>query len=276
MNSVKCSACGFVGWGGVEACKKCGAALMPDSASGPAQSLSFVNGQQYGRPAGAELKKGLAIASLVIGILNFFTLGLLGVGVILGVTLAIVALNKIKQNPSVYGGKDFAIAGLVTSIVSVLIIVPIGIIAAIAIPNLLASRIAANEGSAIQALAKISVAEHTYVNARGSYGTLEQLGANGLISKEIAAGSRRGYMIRIELLKSDSRNPTGKFQVIAVPLTYPNTGRRSFFLDETGVIRGGNAHGKDATEFDEPLETSDGEYPSRAPGSRRQVPISEY
>ena len=167
MNSVKCSACGFVGWGGVEVCKKCGAKLVPDSASAPPSLLVLLQATTNG-PRGAELKQGLAIASLVIGILNFFTLGLLGLGAILGVTLAIVALSKIKQDPSVYGGKEFATAGLVTSILSVLIIVPIGIIAAIAIPNLLASRSAANEGSAIHALGEISAAEHTYARVRGS------------------------------------------------------------------------------------------------------------
>jgi type IV pilus assembly protein PilA len=276
MNSVKCSACGFVGWGGVAACKKCGSPLVPHSASSPAQSLSFINSQQYGRPANGELKKGLAISSLVIGILNFFTLGFLGVGIILGITLALVALSKIKNNPSVYGGKELATAGLITSILSVLIIVPIGIIAAIAIPNLLASRRAANEGSAVQALQKISVAEATYANTRSGYGTLEQLGAEGLISKEIAAGTRWGYLIRIDVSKPDSRSPVGRFQVVAVPVTYGNSARRSFFLDETGVIRTGDAQGKDATEFDEPLENSDGEYPSRGPASRRRDPVNAY
>lgn len=268
MNSVKCSACGFVGWGGVEVCKKCGATLMPHSASSPGQSHSFVDRQQDGRPNG-ELKKGLAIWSLVIGILNFFTLGLLGVGVVLGITLAVVALSRIKNNPSVYGGKEFATAGLVTSILSLLIIVPIGIIAAIAIPNLLASRRAANEGSAIHALRQISSAEYTYASLHGSYGTLEELGTSELINRGIAAGSRHGYLIKINVSKPTSGTQIGGFQVVAVPLTYPNSGRRSFYLDESGVIRGGDARGKDATEFDHPLNLDSG-YSTRDPTSRTE------
>src|SRR2546426_2921075 len=61
------------------------------------------------------------------------------------------------------------------SLIELLIVVAIiGIIAAIAIPNLLASRRAANEGSAEQSLRTISSAEATYQNTAGNctYGTL--------------------------------------------------------------------------------------------------------
>src|SRR5437764_2659470 len=60
------------------------------------------------------------------------------------------------------------------SLIELLIVVAIiGIIAAIAIPNLLASRRAANEGSAQQSLRTISSAEATYYSTagNGSYGT---------------------------------------------------------------------------------------------------------
>jgi type IV pilus assembly protein PilA len=273
MNSVKCSACGFVGWGGVVACKRCGSPLMAYAASSAGQTNSFVNYQGAGQ-FDAPLKTGLAISSLVIGIVNFFTLGLLGVGVVLGVTLALMALSKIKQDPSVYGGREYAIAGLVTSIVSILVIIPIGIIAAIAIPNLLASRRAANEGSAIQSVRLVASAEATYQGVHGKYGTLEELAHEGLIDPAMAAGPRRGYVVRIKLSSATTRT-AGGYQVVAVPVDYPNTGRRSFFADETGVIRGGDALGKEATEFDEPLNLDNG-YSSEAPTRRRRAPASEY
>ena len=272
MNSFKCSACGFVGWGGVEACKKCGATVMPHSASGPDQGPGFSNNPNA-RRSSPQLKKGLAICSLVIGIINLFTLGLLGVGAILGITLSIVALSRIKSNPWVYGGKEFATAGLVTSILSVVIIVPIGIIAAIAIPNLLASRRAANEGSTIQALRQVSSAEATYFSVHGTYGTLEELANEQLINRGIAAGTRYGYLFKI-VSNSNSEKPTG-FQLVAVPITYPNSGRRSFYLDETGVIRAADARGRDATEFDDPLN-SNYERPSRAPAGRESGRETEY
>src|SRR5437899_7155443 len=61
------------------------------------------------------------------------------------------------------------------SLIELLIVVAIiGIIAAIAIPNLLASRRAANEGSAQQSLRTVSSAEATYHSTagNGSYGTM--------------------------------------------------------------------------------------------------------
>src|SRR5436305_15182860 len=70
------------------------------------------------------------------------------------------------------------------SLIELLIVVAIiGIIAAIAIPNLLASRRAANEGSAAQSLRTISSAEATYQSTAGggSYGTIADLGTQCLV-----------------------------------------------------------------------------------------------
>ena len=64
------------------------------------------------------------------------------------------------------------------SLIELLIVVAIiGIIAAIAIPNLLASRRAANEGSAQQSLRTMSSAEATYqaTAGNGNYGVVQSL-----------------------------------------------------------------------------------------------------
>jgi formate-dependent nitrite reductase membrane component NrfD len=58
------------------------------------------------------LKKGLAVASLVFAILSLFTLGIFGIGVIIGIVLAVVALSKAKGNPYEYGGQSLVTAGL--------------------------------------------------------------------------------------------------------------------------------------------------------------------
>ncbi|MEK6325724.1 MAG: DUF4190 domain-containing protein [Acidobacteriota bacterium] len=89
-------------------------------------------------PANAP-RKGLAIASLVVGIISIPTLGLLCVGGITGIVLGAVALNKAKLKPTQYAGRGLAIAGIITSSVSLLVTIP-AIIAAIAIPNLLKSQ----------------------------------------------------------------------------------------------------------------------------------------
>ena len=89
---------------------------------------------QANLPPAIPSRKGLAIAALVIGIVSVLTCGGLLVGPIIGITLGIVALNKIKNDSAHYTGKGLAIAGIVTSACSVFLIVPV-IIAAIAIPN---------------------------------------------------------------------------------------------------------------------------------------------
>ena len=83
MKSVKCSRCGFVALGS-EVCKKCGAQMALRSASSSGQSNNLVINQPEGRRQGVRLKKGLAIGSLVIGILNIFTFSSMLIGAFLG------------------------------------------------------------------------------------------------------------------------------------------------------------------------------------------------
>src|SRR5262245_66473493 len=95
-------------------------------------------------PPATPLRKGLPTAALVTGIVSILSCGGLLVGPITGITLGIVALKKIKRDPAHYAGKGLAIAGIVTSACSPL---P-GIMAAIAIPNLLTSQQARHETAA--------------------------------------------------------------------------------------------------------------------------------
>lgn len=275
MNSIKCDQCGFVGWADADNCKKCGARLGHPADSSYEMPQGYAHNQSHDRRmSNGELKRGLALSALIIGILDIFTLGFLGVGAILGVVLGVVALSKIKRNPQEYGGKGMATAGLVMSILSVAIIVPIGIIAAIAIPNLLASRIAANEGSAMASMRKISSAEATFQATHETYGTLEQLAEAQLIDADLASGRRRGYKFNITVLPAQSSLPMG-YEAVGVPQEYGSSGRRSFLIDETGVIRAAINRGGDPTRSDPPVE-SDTNYSSDPPAPRRTNPGAGY
>src|SRR5215510_10348918 len=82
------------------------------------------------------------------------------------------------------------------SLIELLIVVAIiGIIAAIAIPNLLASRRAANEGSAQSSLRTIHSSAGTYQATAGSgnFGSRAQVGAQNLIDPVLATGGKSGY-----------------------------------------------------------------------------------
>lgn len=274
MRSIKCPECGFVSWADVERCKKCGVVRLADPAGEDQMSSPSYREYQPAYPSypTGDVKKGLAVASLVLGIVGFFTLGILGVGAVIGTILAIVAMKRAKRNPEEYGGGGVAIAGLVTNILCLATMIPVLFIAAIAIPNLLAARRAANEGSSIATLRSIHSAQATYQATRGngSYGTLDQLtdsaAGEALLSPELANGSRNGYRFTVELKTNYDDSPG--FQVSAVPIEYGNTGTRSFFVDETGVIRGENNRGAVATELSPPLD-DDGDSPRL---SRRRYP----
>jgi len=187
---------------------------------------------------------------LILGIVGFFTLGIVFVGAIVGVIVSAKAMGRVKREPWRYGGRGIAIAGLVLNIVSLSSIVPIALIAAISIPNLLAARRAANEGSAIYSLRQISSAEATYYSSFEKYGTLEELSAQSLIDPKLATGTKNGYTFTIELTNDEVEG----FAVVGVPETYGNSGTRSFYVDESLVIRAADNHGAAPSKLDEPLE----------------------
>ncbi len=123
-----------------------------------------------------------------------------------------------------------------TLIELMIVVAIIAIIAAIAIPNLLRSRMAANEAAAIGALRTLSSSQENYRNNSGTglYGTLAQLsGATPpYIDAALGAGTSRGYTVAIVgTPDSDTWSAT------AVPNTVGSSGNRGFFIDESGVIR---------------------------------------
>ena len=122
------------------------------------------------------------------------------------------------------------------SLIELLIVVAIiGIIAAIAIPNLLASRRAANEGSAQQSLRTLSSAEATYYSTagNGNYGTLTQLRDSFLIDSVLGGGGKSGYVFAI------NGQSTTSYVGAAATTTFSGvtaTGTREFCIDQTGVL----------------------------------------
>lgn len=124
------------------------------------------------------------------------------------------------------------------SLIELLIVVAIiGIIAAIAIPNLLASKRAANEGSAVASVRTLTSAEATYqaTSGAGSYANLANLKAAGLIDDALANSgttAKSGY-------KFVATPSTGDYLATATAATFSGlaaTGTRDFASDATGMI----------------------------------------
>ncbi|OLE52940.1 MAG: hypothetical protein AUG51_15500 [Acidobacteria bacterium 13_1_20CM_3_53_8] len=258
MRSIKCGSCGLFNWAESGLCKRCGAQL--DASYDDGSGYSNYNQQQqtyyasYPSFAGVQVqrKSGLAVTSMVLGIISIlpFTIGgFLGVGAITGIVLGIVAFKKSRKRPSEYSGGGMAVAGIVLSSFALLIMIPI--IAAIAIPNLIASRRAANEGSALSALRTIQSAEEVYQSTVGDgrYASMEELVRANLVSPEMLRGQKNGYRFVV-------RSNDMHFEAVATPITYgvTGTGKRSFYVSEDGVIRGGDRVGMEATASDPPYD----------------------
>jgi type IV pilus assembly protein PilA len=136
------------------------------------------------------------------------------------------------------------------SLIELLIVVAIIlIIAAIAIPNLLRSRIAANEASAVGSVRTLNTAEITYASTYPDTGftcTLTNLGplAGGgtpttaganLIDSVLAGGTKSGYTLG--LTGCGASGIQTSYFVTNTPVTEGQTGIRSFCSDQSGVIR---------------------------------------
>jgi hypothetical protein len=104
-----------------------------------------------------------------------------------------------------------------------------------------------NERKAVSVLFTISYTQEQFKMGKGvgSYGTLEQLFSENLLSKEMVEQS--GYKIEVTVSGGD------KFEVTAVPVEYGKTGSMSYFIDETGVLRGADRSGASATKDDPPI-----------------------
>lgn len=135
------------------------------------------------------------------------------------------------------------------SLIELLIVVAIIlIIAAIAIPNLLKSKMVANEASAVESLRTIDTGETTYAASCPDIGfsaTLVELNAGALcasgrnIIDNILGGadpsSKAGYVFTYTVVPVGGLN--NAYTLTGLPSTVGVTGQRGFYSDQTDVVR---------------------------------------
>jgi type II secretory pathway pseudopilin PulG len=258
-----CVRCGAANADGSQFCAKCGAAIgaqagaagTPVSPAPPAYSTTH-------QSIGPAESSGKAVASLICGFL-FFIFPVAIIGVVFGH----LALTDIRKSAGRLTGRGMAIAGLVLGYAGILFIPFVLIVAAFAIPNLLKARIEANESVAVSSLQTIasSTVEYSALYGNGYPPTLETLGgvtgqtnANCnhalLIDPGLASGQRYGYVFSYAPAPTPEHEPpvlttqaaargcavAGSqegFSVTADPVNRGATGKRSFYMDQTGIIR---------------------------------------
>jgi type IV pilus assembly protein PilA len=135
------------------------------------------------------------------------------------------------------------------SLIELLVVVAvIMIIAAIAIPNFIKSRMRTNEASSVQSLRNIATAQIVYstmygvgfadglVKLSGDGVVVDQNNA-GLIDQVLAAGIKSGYVFTFTPLTTDPQGHVGSYSVTADPQIPGSSGERHFYTDQTSVIR---------------------------------------
>jgi prepilin-type N-terminal cleavage/methylation domain-containing protein len=130
-----------------------------------------------------------------------------------------------------------------TLIELMIVVAIIAIIAAISIPNLMRSRLSANETSAIGSVRLISTAEAAFQAAAtlpdasglGMYGTLANLvGTNPpYIDSGLGLGIKQGYTFNVDLTNQVPGFPA--FDATGTPINV-NQGTRAFFVNQSGAI----------------------------------------
>ncbi len=220
----------------VPVCPYCGVALAM-SPVGAAQPIW--NGPQQ--------SSGKATASMVCGILFFFW----PFTAIAAVILGHIALSEIKKSAGRLAGHGMAMAGLILGYIGVAFVPFILIIAAIAIPNILRSKMAANEASAVGTLRTFNVAMVTYASTCPKIGYPKDLASLGpgasetdrcahadLVSTQLATAvpAKSGYRFSYTP-QQDADGLATKYILAADPTTPGTSGVRHFFTDERGVIR---------------------------------------
>ena len=132
-----------------------------------------------------------------------------------------------------------------TLIELMIVVAIIAVIAAIAVPNLLRSRISANESSAIGSLRTLTAAQTAFHAANAAYAadfadllTPPDGVAAPYVDEALGSGSKAGYDFALA-----ATDVTVDWNCTATPVSSGRSGIRTFYVDESGIIRLNGADG---------------------------------
>jgi hypothetical protein len=124
------------------------------------------------------------------------------------------------------------------AIILVVALILLGFLA-IAVRSLLEQRLAGNEAAALSGIRSINTALYQYRQQHGDSYPKSTADLRGALDPILACGVnpcvKSGYAFSYELLASTPMGP--RYAIVARPNKFGNTGRRSFYSDESGVVR---------------------------------------
>jgi Domain of unknown function (DUF4190)/zinc-ribbon domain len=170
---------------------------------------------------------GKAIASLVCGLAFFFA----PLTQIAAIVLGHLSRSDIRKSGGRKKGEGMALAGLILGYAQLALVPLVLIIAAIALPNLLHSKMVANETSAVSNLRRIIDAEAALYTQSGTYSCDPQQFSDEAVRRLLDGNPHRGYRYRLNYCTKDG------YQVEAPPSAFNSSGRKTYCSDQSGVIR---------------------------------------
>jgi len=210
----------------------------PEAAGAGIRQMDSGLPQKPGKETESAATSTKAIVSFICGLLFLFFPAALA-----AIVLGHISRGDIRRSDGKLKGSRMALAGLILGYIGV-VLIPLLIILAIALPNMMHVSIAANEAGAKSALRSISEAAVTYKAIYGKYppdlkslgpedpGKSESADAANLISAELAAGMSYGYRFTYELSPDGSN-----FIVKSDPLVVGGTGLRYMSVDKSGEVQ---------------------------------------
>lgn len=212
-------------------CSRCGQPLNSTAATAPPPlSPAGAPTEAY---SGVPVTDGKAIAALVLGLLTFVVWIFAAIPAII---LGHLSRSDIKKSGGRLKGDGMALTGLVIGYLSIAAVPLILIIAAIAIPNFMRARTAANEASAVGEVRRINRLAAEYHSTHGqSYP--ENFRSFDSTSPRDSDDGYRGYSFNYAGFDADGDGKWENYLLIATPITQGQTGRRTYCSDSTAVIR---------------------------------------
>ncbi len=193
-------------------------------------------------PSDSRISKRVAIASLVVGAVSFVTLSLFFVGAITSMVLGVIAIVKSNSKPDEYGGKGMALGGIALSALSV--IAGFWFLFDV-LPGFYQKQIAENEFAAYTAVKQVGWCQARFFEKNVRFATLDELEAADLITRKNIEqkANNCGYLIDVRLRE-------GHFEILATPVDYAVTGRRSFYMTSDYYVHAADKRGREADADD--------------------------